>query len=45
MRRQAAKRQDPVGSDEPKCTHRYNNSPIVRLFPAKASPDINNFGW
>ena len=39
----AAKRQDPVGSDEPKCSRRYSNSSTARLFPAKASPDIDNF--
>jgi hypothetical protein len=39
----AAKRKDPVGSDEPKCSRHYSNSSTVRLFPAKASPDIDNF--
>ena len=39
----AAKRHDPVDTDEPKCKRNYSNSSTVRLFPAKPSPDINNF--
>jgi uncharacterized protein YecT (DUF1311 family) len=39
----ASKRHDPTDGDEPKCRRSYSNSSTVRLFPAKPSPDINNF--
>lgn len=39
----AAKRTGDNG-DEPKCKRNYGNSSTARLFPAKPSPDINNFG-
>ena len=40
----AKKRQDPTDSDEPKCKRSYANSSTARLFPAKPSADINDFG-
>jgi uncharacterized protein YecT (DUF1311 family) len=40
----ARKRQDSTDSDEPKCKRSYANSSTARLFPAKPSPDINDFG-
>ena len=40
----AKKRQDSTDSDEPKCKRSYANSSTARLFPAKPSPDINDFG-
>jgi hypothetical protein len=39
----AAKRHDPIDTDEPKCRRNYSNSSTVRLFPTKPSPDINNY--
>jgi uncharacterized protein YecT (DUF1311 family) len=39
----ASKRHGADGDDEPKCRRSYSNSSTVRLFPAKPSPDINNF--
>jgi uncharacterized protein YecT (DUF1311 family) len=39
----ASKRHDPDGDEEPKCKRSYSNSSTMRLFPAKPSPDINNF--
>jgi uncharacterized protein YecT (DUF1311 family) len=39
----ASKRHDPTDGDEPKCRRSYADSSTVRLFPAKPSPDINNF--
>jgi hypothetical protein len=39
----ASKRHDPTDGDEPKCRRSYSNSSTARLFPAKPSPDINNF--
>jgi hypothetical protein len=32
------------GSDEPKCKRNTTISSTARLFPAKPSPDINDFG-
>jgi uncharacterized protein YecT (DUF1311 family) len=40
----AKKREDPTDSDEPKCRRSNGNSSTARLFPAKPSPDINDFG-
>jgi len=40
----AKKRDGSDSSDEPKCKRNYSNSSTARLFPAKASPDINDFG-
>jgi uncharacterized protein YecT (DUF1311 family) len=40
----APKRTGNDGGDEPKCRRSYQNSSTVRLFPAKPSPDINDFG-
>ena len=39
-----AKKRDGDSSDEPKCKRNYGNSSTARLFPAKASPDIDNLG-
>jgi uncharacterized protein YecT (DUF1311 family) len=39
----ASKRHGADSDDEPKCRRSYSNSSAVRLFPAKPSPDINNF--
>ena len=39
----ASKRHDPTDGDEPKCRRSYSDSSTARLFPAKPSPDINNF--
>lgn len=39
----ASKRQGGPDDDEPKCKRNYTNSSTARLFPAKPSPDINNF--
>jgi uncharacterized protein YecT (DUF1311 family) len=39
----ASKRHDLTDGDEPKCRRSYSNSSTVRLFPAKPSPDVNNF--
>jgi hypothetical protein len=40
----AKKRDGSDSNDEPKCKRNYSNSSTARLFPAKPSPDINDFG-
>lgn len=37
-------RSDVEGGDEQKCKRRLDNSSTARLFPARPSPDIKNFG-
>ena len=39
----AKKRANQDAKDEPKCKRSLHDSSTVRLFPAKASPDINNY--
>jgi uncharacterized protein YecT (DUF1311 family) len=38
-----AKKRKDGNDDDPKCYRNLHNSSTVRLFPAKASPDINNY--
>lgn len=38
-----AKKRSGKDDDEAKCRRRLDNSSTARLFPARASPDINNF--
>jgi uncharacterized protein YecT (DUF1311 family) len=40
----AKKRHGADGEDEPKCKRGFQNSSTARLFPAKPSADINDFG-
>jgi hypothetical protein len=40
----ANKRNGPEAADEPKCKRNYTISSTARLFPARPSPDIDNFG-
>jgi uncharacterized protein YecT (DUF1311 family) len=40
----AKKRQGADGEDEPKCKRTFQGSSTARLFPAKPSADINDFG-
>ena len=40
----ARKRHGADGDDEPKCKRGYDRSSTARLFPAKPSADINDFG-
>jgi hypothetical protein len=40
----AKKREGPDDDDPPKCLRNYTISSTARLFPARPSPDIDNFG-
>ena len=40
----ARKRSGEAGADEMKCKRSMSNSSTARLFPARPSPDINDFG-
>ncbi len=40
----AKKRHGADGEDEPKCKRSFQKSSTARLFPAKPSADINDFG-
>ncbi|UWU91532.1 hypothetical protein [Bradyrhizobium sp. CB1015] len=39
----ASKRSGKQGDDEAKCRRRLDNSSAARLFPARPSPDIDNY--